>query len=98
MPGALWLAQHAKGASVVFRGNSLRAVVDAAVAGLGLTVLPHFLASREPRLQLLAPDVLGTRELSLVVHPDQRKAGRIRVVLDFLVAVIQRDHAGGVFG
>jgi DNA-binding transcriptional LysR family regulator len=70
VPGARWLDDHAEGASIVFRGNSLRAVVDAAVAGLGLTVLPHFLASRTPGLVLLAPEVLGTRTLSVVVHPD----------------------------
>jgi len=98
VPGARWLAEHAAGATIVFRGNSLRAVLDAAAAGLGLTVLPHFLASREPRLQLLAADRLSTRTLALVVHPDLKRVARVRAVMDFLGSVIQRDHARGVFG
>jgi DNA-binding transcriptional LysR family regulator len=97
VPGARWLTEHGDGATVVFRGNSLRAVIDAAVAGLGVTVLPYFLATRE-RLQLLAPDVLGTRALSIVVHPDLQNVARVRAVIDFLSAAILRDYAQGRFG
>jgi DNA-binding transcriptional LysR family regulator len=98
VPGARWLDEHAHGARVVFRGNSLRAVVEAAAAGLGLTVLPHFLASRTGGLELLASDVLGTRTMSIVVHPDLVQVARVRVVIDFLVEAVLRDHAAGVFG
>jgi DNA-binding transcriptional LysR family regulator len=98
VPGAQWLAKHARGATIVSRGNSVRAVVDAAAAGLGLAVLPHFLASREPRLKLVAPDVLGTRILSIVTHPDLKDVARVRIVIDFLVAAILRDHERGAFG
>ncbi|HET7539929.1 MAG TPA: LysR family transcriptional regulator [Polyangiaceae bacterium] len=98
VPGARWLDEHADGANVVFRGNSLRAIVDAAVAGLGLTVLPHFLATRSSGLSLLAPDVLGTRTLSIVIHPDLVRVARVRAVIDFLAEAVLRDHAAGVFG
>lgn len=98
VPGARWLAAHAAGATVAFRGNSMRAVLDAAAAGLGLTVLPHFLASREPRLRTLAPDILGSRTLSIVAHPDLNKVARVRVVIDAMVVAVLRDHAHGVFG
>ncbi len=98
VPGARWLDEHAEGASVVLRGSSLRAVVDAAVAGLGLTVLPHFLASRTAGLDLLAPEVLGTRTLSIVVHPDLVRVARVRAVIDFLAEAVLRDHTAGLFG
>ena len=98
VPGAVWLMKHARGGTIVSRGNSVRAVVDAAAAGLGLAVLPHFLASREPRLHLVAPDVLGARTLSMVTHPDLKDVARVRVVIDFLVAAILRDHERGAFG
>lgn len=98
VPGARWLDEHAEGASIVFRGNSLRAIADAAVAGLGLTVLPHFLGARTPGLSLLAPEVLGERILSLVVHPDLVRVARVRTVIDFLVEAVTRDHAAGLFG
>lgn len=35
VPGARWLDEHAEGARVVLRGNSLRAIVDAVAAGVG---------------------------------------------------------------
>jgi DNA-binding transcriptional LysR family regulator len=98
VPGARWLDEHAAGADVVFRGNSLRAIVDAAVAGLGLTVLPHFLARRAPELELLAPEVLGERTLSLVVHPDLVHVARVRAVIDFFADTVLRDRAAGLFG
>lgn len=98
VPGAQWLAAHAGDATVTFRGNSLRAILDAAAAGLGLTVLPHFFASREPRLRLVAPDVLGKRTLTIVSHPDLKKVARVRLVHDALTAAVLRDHARGVFG
>jgi DNA-binding transcriptional LysR family regulator len=98
VPGAAWLAAHGGGATVAFRGNSLRAILDATAAGLGLTVLPHFFASREPRLQPVAPDILGSRPLSIVVHPDLIKVARVRAVIDAMVAAVLRDHARGVFG
>jgi DNA-binding transcriptional LysR family regulator len=98
VPGAMWLARNAQRAAIVTRGNSVRAVAEAAAAGLGITVLPHFLASRESRLELVAPDVLGTRTLSIVTHPNLKSVARVRVVLDFLIAAILRDHERGLFG
>jgi DNA-binding transcriptional LysR family regulator len=98
LPGGRWLDDHAAGATVVLRGNSLRAIVDGAIAGLGLTVLPHFLATRSPGLELLAPEVLGTRTLSVVVHPDLVHVARVRAVIDFLAEAVLRDHAASVFG
>jgi DNA-binding transcriptional LysR family regulator len=82
----------------VFRGNSVHAVRDAAAAGLGVAVLPHFFARREPRFRLLADDVLGSRTLTLVVHPALTQVARVRAVIDFLVEVITRDRDRGVFG
>jgi DNA-binding transcriptional LysR family regulator len=98
VPGAQWLAEHAKDATIVLRGNSMHAVLDAAAAGLGLAVVPHFLAARDGRLQQVADDVLGTRTLSLVVHADLKKVARVRATMDFFGAAILRDHARGAFG
>lgn len=98
VPGAVWLAEHAREATIVLRGNSLHAILDAAATGIGLAVLPHYLATRDGRLQLIAPDVLGTRTLSLVVHADLQKVARVRITMDFFAAAIRRDHAAGLFG
>jgi DNA-binding transcriptional LysR family regulator len=93
VPGAQWLAEHGKSAVVVFRGNSLRSVLDATLTGMGITVLPCQVADGEEALQRLSPEVLGSRTLSLVVRPDLAKVARVRAVMDFLAEIAVRDKA-----
>jgi DNA-binding transcriptional LysR family regulator len=92
-PGGLWFAAHAKGCNVAMRGNSVVAVLNAAVCGMGLAVLPCFLGACEPQLRRLTPRILGDREIHLVVHPDLARAARIRAVMDFIVELFERDLA-----
>jgi DNA-binding transcriptional LysR family regulator len=93
VPGAQWLDTHAGGSSVVLRGNSLVSVLNAVIAGFGISVLPCFLADAEPTLRRLTPQVLGSREITLVVHPDLAKVARVRAVIDFLTEVAHRERA-----
>jgi DNA-binding transcriptional LysR family regulator len=94
-PGRIWFDTHAKGCNVAMRGNSLVAVLNAALSGLGLAVLPCFLAEGdpEPRLRRLTPRVLDTRDIHLVVHPDLARVARVRAVMDFIVELFARDAA-----
>jgi len=85
VPGALWLAEHGAGASLVLRSGSLPAACNAAVAGLGIAVIPCFFAGEEPRLVQVGPNIDATRDGYLVVHPDLARVARVRVVLAFLV-------------
>ena len=91
-PGARWLDAHREGAQIVLRANSLVAALNAAVAGVGLAVLPCIIGDVEPALRRVMPDILGAREVWLVVHPDLAKVARVRVVMDFLVALFERDR------
>ena len=93
VPGALWLDNHAAAAEVVMRGNSIVAVLNATIVGMGIAVLPCFLAEAEPSLKRLSDDVIGTREIWLVFHPDVAKMARIRTVIDFVTEVIASDAA-----
>jgi len=93
VPGARWLARHGEGATVVLRGNSLLAVLSAAAEGLGLAVLPCWLAEPDRRLQRFSAPGLTSGSLYLVAHPDVAKITRVRTVMDFLVDVVQRDRA-----
>jgi DNA-binding transcriptional LysR family regulator len=92
VPGAQWLGAHATGANIVLRGNSLVSVLNAVIAGFGISVLPCFLADAEPTLRRLTPQVLGSREVTLVVHPDMAKIARVRAVIDFLTEVARRER------
>jgi DNA-binding transcriptional LysR family regulator len=92
VPGAEWLKKHAHGTHVVMRANSIVAAVNAAIVGMGLGVLPCFLADGEAELQRLTPLVLGTRDVYLVVHPDFARVARVRAVMDFVIEVLARDE------
>jgi len=93
VPGALWLQEHGQGANIVMRGNSLVAVLNAAIFGMGLTALPCFMGDSEPALRRLTPRVLGTRDVYLVVHPDLARVARVRAVMEFIIEIFERDAA-----
>jgi DNA-binding transcriptional LysR family regulator len=93
VPGALWLSEHAGNADVVLRGNSIVAALNAAIVGMGIAVLPCFLAEAEPNLRRLSDAVIDSREIWLVFHPDVAKIARVRTVIDFITEVIGREAA-----
>lgn len=90
-PGGLWLAAHDKGANIVLRSGSIPAAWNAALGGLGIAVVPCFLALREEAMQRLTPEVLGTRDVFLVVHPDLVHVTRVRIVMDFFIECFTRE-------
>jgi DNA-binding transcriptional LysR family regulator len=92
-PGGVWFGAHAKGCNVAMRGNSVVAILNAAICGMGVAVIPCFLGEREPQLRRLTPRVLGERDVYLVVHPDLARVARVRAVMDFLVELFERDAA-----
>ena len=92
-PGGLWFAAHAKRCNVSMRGNSVIAVLNAAICGMGVAVIPCFLGEPEPELRRLTPRLLGARDIHLVVHPDLAHVARVRAVMDFIVELFERDAA-----
>ena len=93
LPGAAWLSQHAQGATITMRGLSPHALSVAVAAGLGISVLPCFVAVGNPLLRRLSPDVLATSEAWTAVHEDLRTVPRVRSVLDFVHRVFAREAA-----
>lgn len=91
--GQRWIDAHGRGATVVMRANDFNAAVAGAVAGAGLGLLPCFMADVAPGLQRVTPTTIGTRDISLVVHPDLARVGRVRATMDFLIQAFLRDEA-----
>ena len=88
-PEHQWLESLRGGRSYALRANTLPLQRDAARMGLGLAVLPHFMAAGEPRLERLPMDAgPAAREIWLVVHPDVRRSPRVRLIADLLVEVV----------
>lgn len=88
-----WLEQQLDGRPIVFLCSDMATMYHATCAGMGVAVLPHFAGSTDPKLRRVPADTHAPdREIWLLVHPDLRHAPRIRVVMDYLVALFTRDR------
>ena len=80
-----WLQLHGLEDAVVLEHGSISGLLSAIRAGLGLAVLPSFMADRDPDLlQVIAPPAGDRMELWLLTHDRVRHVPRVRAVMDFL--------------
>ena len=94
LPEARWLDERAAGARFALRANRVDLILQAARGGMGIAVLPCYVADAEQGLvRLLGPRDVVVRELWLVLHRDSRRIGRIRAFVDHFTSEIQADAA-----
>ncbi|WPR78714.1 LysR family transcriptional regulator [Klebsiella aerogenes] len=86
LPAARWITRTLRGRPCRVEANTLLAQLSAVSAGLGLGVLPHFMA-RENGLQCVNADIGVDQTLWLVMHSDLAHSRRVRVVADHLIAL-----------
>jgi DNA-binding transcriptional LysR family regulator len=81
---AEWLADAIQPRAVVYRSNSLINQYRAAREGMGLAVLPCYLADGDSELERAIGEPVAelTRELWIVTHEDLKGTARIRAFLD----------------
>ena len=91
--GERWLRSLEPPPVVVMRGNSIVGVARAAVEGIGIAPLPCFAAAQESGLLRLTPELIGERDILVVVHPDLVQVARVRATMDFLIELFHRDAA-----
>lgn len=87
LPQSRWLEARAAsdGARIGLRSNDLTALAEAARAGLGIALLPRFVAHAMPDLAELPDDTpFAPLPLHLVMHPDVRRSSRVQLVADHL--------------
>lgn len=91
---AAWLARTVPPASISFRTSSLLNQLVAVKEGLGLAVLPCYLADPEPGLARAVPPLpdLAT-ELWLITHGSLRATARVRAFMDLVGAGLRRALA-----
>ena len=68
------------------------AVVNAVKAGLGVSMLPCFAAQGDATLARLTPAVIAHAEAFLVIPPDHRNTARVRLVMDAVTALFERER------
>jgi DNA-binding transcriptional LysR family regulator len=90
VPQQRLLMKQTRGRPLAFTANDLASLYQAARAGLGIAAIPHFLAAEDPLLKRLPLDAGGAdREIWLLVHPDLRRSPRVRMVMDFMIALFE---------
>ena len=88
-----WLAANTRAEDVVLSGTSVASVINAVKAGLGVSLLPCFTAHEDTSLVRLTPTVLARVEAFLVIPPEHRETLRVRLVMDAIAALFQRERA-----
>ncbi|PZR14440.1 MAG: LysR family transcriptional regulator [Archangium gephyra] len=87
-----WLRKLVPRPAPVFVSDFSTALLAAARADAGITVLPRYLGDAEPALQHLPMPNAPSEALWLTVHRDLKDAPRVRVVLDFLAAALRDEQ------
>jgi DNA-binding transcriptional LysR family regulator len=80
-------------ATSVFESTNVFAQIEVAAAGVGLCVLPDFLAMDDARLQaVLADEFSLMRQFWLIIHPEMINIARIRAAIDFITEAVRQDR------
>lgn len=87
-----WLDDVVENPRMVFYSNSILAQCNAAIGGLGVVMLPTFVASGVNGLQRLFPDIAVRRDVWLSVRAEQSHLSRIRAVTKFLSHIFEMDR------
>jgi DNA-binding transcriptional LysR family regulator len=89
-----YLPQVLPGLSAQIRSANLIAQFQAALAGVGVAVLPRFLADDHPQLQAILPEEINIlRSFYLLMHADSKDFPQIRAVADYLYQLVEKDRA-----
>jgi DNA-binding transcriptional LysR family regulator len=90
-----WIHENLRTVHVTCRVDALPALRDAALAGLGLALLPCYLGDPTPGLHRLAHKTMTDPRsaLWLLTHDDLKRTARIRATLDFLAKAFASERA-----
>jgi DNA-binding transcriptional LysR family regulator len=83
-----WLQPLLEHAPARIETNSTHALLAAARAGLGVAVLPRFVARDDATLMSVSEEV-ASHDVWLITHPEFRRDPKVRAAVDFL-----KRHAG----
>ncbi len=89
-----YLPQVSPKISAKVRSANLIAQLNATIAGYGIAVLPHFMATAHPELSPVLPeDVRISRTFWLLMHADSKDLARIRAVADYIYETVEGERA-----
>ena len=88
----LFLNNFCRTPTVTFRSTSVIAQQQAARAGLGIAVLPNYMARQDPELVRVLPAESVQRSYWISTRRELHKSVRLRVVWDFLLALCAQEQ------
>jgi DNA-binding transcriptional LysR family regulator len=89
----LFLNSFCRAPNVVFRSTSVIAQQAAARAGLGIAVLPNYMARHDPTLVRVLPGETIQRSYWICTRRELHKSVRLRVVWDYLLALCAAEQS-----
>ncbi|QRM33324.1 LysR family transcriptional regulator (plasmid) [Microvirga sp. VF16] len=91
LPQKLWLDEYVGGRRFSIKSNDMATMLQAALGGLGIALLPEFLASPHESLRPLEAETRPpVRPVFLVMHPDIRRSRRVRLIADHLTQALSQ--------
>lgn len=82
-----------EGANVVFRSNNVNAQLEAVAAGIGIGLLPCFMAEGDPRLRPVLPSEIEVRRTYwIVLPPTLLQPDTVHVVCAYLAQVVMKER------
>jgi DNA-binding transcriptional LysR family regulator len=87
-----WLSDIVRPKHFVFRSTSLVSQYMAASVGLGIAMLPSYVAAHNKDLYPVLPEYFSVRDVWLSVHEDLLHIGRIKAVAGFLEKRVAADR------
>jgi DNA-binding transcriptional LysR family regulator len=87
-----WLSDILRPKHTAFRSTSLVSQYVAVSSGLGVAMLPSYVAAHNAELRAVLPDYFSIRDIWLSVHEDILHIGRIKAVMNFLEKRIAADR------
>lgn len=91
LPAARWFDEQVADKTSMLATTSLVTQLSAVNAGLGLAVLPCFIAAQQPGLVEVIPSgQVLSEDLWLVTHADLIASARIKAVAEFLMTLLAR--------
>ncbi|ROV59099.1 LysR family transcriptional regulator [Vibrio ponticus] len=88
LPSAQWIESILRGRPCRLMTSNLSAQVSAVCAGMGLGILPHFIA-QEAGLQCVRSDIGCDQPIWLATHSDLSHSRRVKVVAEFLTQLVE---------
>jgi DNA-binding transcriptional LysR family regulator len=92
---AQWMHENVRATPIACRVDALPAMRDAAIAGLGLALLPCYVGDLASGLRRVTPKALPEPRsaLWLLTHDDLKRTARIRATMDFLAKALASERA-----